>query len=192
MTTLAMLWLPIILSAVFVFIASSVIHMALQIHKTDYKRLPNEEQALEALRKAGVPAGQYIFPCPASGQMKDCGSPEMVAKYEQGPVGMVVVRQKGMPGIGKSLGQWFGFCIVVSVFVAYLTGLAAKPGEAGMHVFRVSAAAAMLGHSFTSVCDSIWKGVSWSTTVKFIFDGVVYALVTGATFAWLWPAAAAQ
>ena len=191
MTTLAMLWLPILLSAVFVFIASSVIHMALQIHKADYKRLPNEEQALEALRKAGVQPGQYVFPCPASGQMKDCSSPEMVAKYEQGPVGTVVVRPKGMPGIGKSLGQWFAFCIVVSVFVAYLTGLAAKPGEAGLQVFRISAAAALLGHGSTSVCDSIWKGVSWGTTARFVFDGVVYALVTGATFAWLWPAAAA-
>ena len=43
---------------------------------------------------------------------------------------------------------------------------------------------------FTSVNDSIWKGVSWCVTSKFMFDGVVYALVTGATFAWLWPAAA--
>jgi Flp pilus assembly protein TadB len=191
MTTLAMLWLPIVLSAVFVFVASSVIHMVLQLHKADYKRLPNEEQALEALRKAGVPPGQYVFPCPVSGQMKDCSSPEMVAKYEQGPVGMAVVRQKGMPGLGKSLGQWFAFCIVVSVFVAYLTGLAARPGEPGMLVFRVAAAAALLGHAFTWVHDSIWKGVSWGTTARFVFDGVVYALVTGGTFAWLWPAAAA-
>ena len=192
MTTLAMLWLPILLSAVFVFIASSVIHMVLQLHKRDYKRLPNEEQALEALRKAGVGQGQYVFPCPVSGEMKDCGTPEMLAKYEQGPVGVVVVRPRGMPNIGKSLGQWFAFCIVISVFTAYLTGLAAKPGEPGMHVFRVSAAAALLGHGFTSVCDSIWKGVSWGTTVKFVFDGLVYALVTAGTFAWLWPAAAAQ
>jgi hypothetical protein len=190
MTTLAALWLPILLSAVFVFLASSVIHMALQIHKADYKRLPNEEAALDALRKAGVSPGQFMFPCPASGKMKDCGSPEMVAKFQQGPVGTLVMRQNGMPTLGPALGQWFAFCLVVSVFVAYLTGLALAPGAAGMQVFRIAGAAAMLGHASTSVCDSIWKGVAWGTTLKFVFDGVVYALVTGATFAWLWPAAA--
>ncbi|HEX6811902.1 MAG TPA: hypothetical protein VF384_09800 [Planctomycetota bacterium] len=190
-TPLDMLWLPILLSAVFVFVASSVIHMVLQIHKRDYTRLPNEEQALDAMRKAGVTAGQFVFPCPPSMKMQDCGTPEMLAKFQQGPVGTIVVRPNGMPTIGKALGQWFVFCIAVSLCVAYVTGLGKAPGADGVQVFRVASAAALLGHASTSVCDSIWKGVSWGTTWKFVFDGVVYALVTGATFAWLWPAGAA-
>jgi len=34
MVSLAALWLPILLAAVFVFIASSIIHMVLPYHKT--------------------------------------------------------------------------------------------------------------------------------------------------------------
>lgn len=184
MTTLAALWLPILLSAVFVFVASSVIHMALQIHKGDYRKLPDEDRVLGALRGA-VPPGQYMFPCPAS--MKDMGSPEMLEKFKAGPVGTLVVRPSACPSMGGALGAWFGFCLLISVLVAYLTGLARAPGSDG--VFRFAAAAATLGHAFSSVTDSIWKGVSWSTTAKFVFDGLVYALITGATFAWLWPAA---
>lgn len=188
MTTLAALWLPILLAAVLVFLASSVIHMALPIHKGDYLQLPDEGKTLDALRSSRIPPGQYMFPRPNS--MKDMGTPEMLAKFQQGPVGTLILRPTGIPQMGASLLQWFVFCLVVGTFVAYVAGLAIAPGAAGMHVFRVTSAMALLGFAFSSVCDSIWKGVQWSTTAKFFFDGIVYALVTGATFAWLWPAAA--
>ena len=35
------LWLPIILSAVFVFLASSVLHMVVQVNKNDAGQLPD-------------------------------------------------------------------------------------------------------------------------------------------------------
>ena len=98
------LWLPILLSAVFVFIASSVIHMVVQYHNGDYKKFPNEESTLDALREQSVPPGDYAFPCAAS--MKDMGTPEMVEKFEKGPVGFVTVLPTGVPNIGKSLGPW--------------------------------------------------------------------------------------
>ncbi len=37
--------------------------------------------------------------------------------------------------------------------------------------------------------ESAWKGQKWSTTIKFMIDGLIYALVTAGTFGWLWPAA---
>lgn len=184
MPTLASLWLPIVLSAVAVFIVSSLVHMVLQIHKGDYKKMPNEDGVLDALRKLGVVPGQYMFPHCTS--MQDFKKPEVKAKFEQGPMGTLVVRGKDCMNMGRSLGQWFAFCLVVSVFVAYLTRL----GASTHGVFKIATTVAVLGHCFTSVCDSIWKGVAWSTTARFVFDGVLYALVTGATFAWLWPAAA--
>lgn len=44
MVTLSALWLPILLSAVIVFVASSIIHMAIPIHKNDYRQLPDEDK----------------------------------------------------------------------------------------------------------------------------------------------------
>jgi len=35
---------------------------------------------------------------------------------------------------------------------------------------------------------SIWYRRSWSTTLKATLDGVIYGLLTGGAFGWLWPA----
>jgi hypothetical protein len=34
---------------------------------------------------------------------------------------------------------------------------------------------------------SIWYRRSWMTTLKSMFDGAIYGLLTGAACAWLWP-----
>ena len=188
MTSLAALWLPILLSAVFVFVASSLVHMVLQWHTGDYRKVSDEGNVLDAIRSARLPAGQYMFP--GCDSMKEMGTPEMLAKFQQGPVGVMVLRASGMPNMGKALGQWFLLCLVIGVLVAYVASLSIAPGAAFAHVFRVTSAVALLGYAFSSVTDSIWKGISWSTTARFVADGTVYALITGATFAWLWPAAA--
>jgi hypothetical protein len=111
----------------------------------------------------------------------------MLAKYTQGPVGLVTVMQNGPPAMGKSLAQWFAFSLVVSVFVGYVTGLAAGPGADYMLVFRLAGTVAILGYGATWATDSIWKGMAWSTTMKHLFDGVIYGLFTAGVFGWLWP-----
>lgn len=181
------LWLPILLSGVFVFIASSLLHMVIPIHKGDYVKLPGEERVLEALRAQGVRPGQYMFPCAPS--MKDMGTPEMLQKMRTGPVGTMVIQASGPMNLGKNLAQWFVYCLVIGALVAYLAAIAMQRGAPGADVFRFVGAAAILGYALSSVTESIWKGVSWTVTAKFVFDGVIYGLITGATFAWLWPAA---
>jgi hypothetical protein len=93
--------------------------------------------------------------------------------------------------MGKSLTQWFVLSLLISASAGYVAGLGLAPGAEALLAFRVTSAAALLGYAVSSAMDSIWKGVAWSVTAKFFFDGLVYALVTGGTFAWLWPAAAA-
>lgn len=185
MTFLADLWLPILLSAVFVFIVSSIIHMVLPIHKADYKKLAGEDKILAAMRDQGVQPGEYNFPC--AGSMKDMGSEEMIAKYNQGPVGLVTIMANGVPGMGKSLLMWFLFSILISIFAAYVGSLGLSPAAEYLQVFRITGTVAVLGYGVNQTHNSIWKGLPWSITIKFIIDGIIYGLVTAATFAWLWP-----
>ncbi len=185
MVSLTALWLPIVLSAVVVFIVSSILHMVLPHHRNDYTKLPDEDKLRDAIRNASVAPGDYAFPCPAG--PKDMGSPEMMEKYKQGPVGIMTVMRNGPPAMGKSLAQWFVFSLVISVFVGYVTGLALGPGSDYMLVFRVAGTVAVLGYGATWATDSIWKGVKWSTTMKHLFDGVIYGLFTAGVFGWLWP-----
>ena len=62
METLAGLWMPIVASAVLVFVASSLIWNVLGAHKWHIKGLPDEAAAREALGKQGLAAGQYAIP----------------------------------------------------------------------------------------------------------------------------------
>lgn len=185
MVELVDLWLPILVAAVLVFVASSVIHMVIPIHKGDYKKLPGEDKVLETMRAQGAQPGTYMFPC--AGSMKEMCTPEMVAKLNQGPVGHLTVIPNGPMNMGKHLTQWFIFCIVVGVFVAYVAELSLGRGTPYPVVFRLTATAAFMGYALGAVVDSIWKGVPWKVSAKFVFDGIVYALVTAGTFGWLWP-----
>lgn len=187
MSFLTELWLPIVLSAVFVFIVSSVIHMALPIHKSDHKQMANEAAVLEAMRSNGVQPGSYMFPW--AGSMKECSSPEMKEKMKQGPVGLLTVMPPGGFNMGKSLVWWFVYSLIIGVLVAYIGSHALPHGAAYLKVFQITGAAAVLGYAIGHMHDSIWKGGDWSTTAKFIVDGVIYGLVTAGTFGWLWPAA---
>ncbi len=185
MVPLTTLWLPILLSAVIVFVASSIMHMVLSIHKSDYRKLPEEDSVLEAMRAAGLTPGRmYHFPYTTHKEMK---SPEAVARFKRGPVGLLTVIPSGAPAMGKYLGQWFLYCLVIGVFVAYLTGRTRSAGTQYLEVFRVAGTTAFLGYAAALIQDSIWKGQSWGVTLKHVFDGLIYGLLTAGTFGWLWP-----
>ena len=185
MVSLPALWLPIVLSAVIVFIASSIIHMVLPIHKSDYRKLPDEEKVMEALRSVGVtPGPAYHFPHCTHKEMK---SPEMTEKFKKGPVGFLTLLPSGPVNMGKFLGLWFLYCLLVAVFTAYLTGRTVAPGTVYLAVFRVAGTVAFMGYGLGHFVDSVWKGQTWGVTFKHMFDGLVYALLTAGTFGWLWP-----
>ena len=184
MAFLAALWLPIVLSAIIVFIASSIMHTLLTYHQSDCHKFTHEEKVLEVLRGEKLQRGLYIFPFSAP---KDMKSEVMVEKYKLGPVGMMTVMPSGPPVMPRFLGQWFVFCLVVSIFMAYLAWHTVSAGANYPAVFRVVGTAAFLAYGLGHLRDGIWKGQTWSMTIKEVIDGLVYGLLTAGTFGWLWP-----
>ena len=184
MVPLAVLWLPILLSAVIVFVASSIMHMLLKYHQGDYRQLPDEDKILAALRRAGLKRGLYIFPFATHQDMKSAALRE---KYQQGPVGMMTIFPSGLPVMPKFLSLWFAHCLILGIFVAYLTGRTVAPGASYPAVLRVAGTGAFLAYGLGQLSNSIWKGQTWSVTSKEVIDGLVYALLTAGTFGWLWP-----
>ena len=184
MTPLSALWLPILLSAIIVFVASSIMHMVLPYHRGDYRKLPDEDKLLPALRTAGLSRGLYIFPFCTH---KEMNQPAVIEKYNQGPVGMMTVFPSGTPVMPKFLGMWFGFCLLIGFFVAYLTAHTVAPGVHYLKVFRIVGTAAFLAYGLGNLSNGIWKGQTISFTMKEVLDGLVYALLTAGTFGWLWP-----
>jgi len=184
MVSLSALWLPILLSAVIVFVASSMMHMVLPYHRRDYGKLPDEDNVLSALRAAGVKQGFYVFPFCTPKEMK---SPAMVEKYKQGPVGTVTIFPGGPPAIPKFMVMWFAFCLIIGFFIAYLTAHTVPFGARYPVVFRVAGTAGFLAYGLGTISNGIWKGQPWSMVIKEALDGLVYGLLTAGTFGWLWP-----
>jgi hypothetical protein len=185
MISLFALWLPIVLSAVAVFIVSSVIHMVLKYHNTDYSKIPSEDAVMDAMRTFNIPPGDYVMPHAAD--MKAMGSPEYQEKQNKGPVAFMTVLPSGQAGMGQQLLLWFLYSLVVGVFVAYVTRMTIPAGADYLLVHRVAGAVAFCAHGMAHLSNSIWYKKKWSGTLKNVFDGLVYGLVTGGIFGWLWP-----
>jgi hypothetical protein len=184
MVSLAALWLPILLSAVIVFVASSIMHMLLPYHRNDYSQLPDEDKILAVLRASALKRGLYVFPYCTH---KDMKSPALIEKQKQGPVGFLTIVPSGPPVLAKFLVQWFAFCLVIGFFVAYLAAHTLAPGTNYLEVFRVVGTAAFLAYGLGNLSNGIWKGQKWSVTIKEVVDGLVFGLLTAGTFGWLWP-----
>ena len=186
MVSLMSLWLPILLAAVAVFIVSSIIHMALRYHNTDFQRLPAEDDVMRALGAHNIAPGEYLFPYPhgGAGSMKD---PAYIEKRTRGPVGILNAHPAGMPGLGGQLAKWFVYSVVVSLFAAYLASRALSADAPGGEVFRFTATVGFIAYGLGHVADSIWWGRAWSVTFKNLFDALLYGSATGAVFVFLWP-----
>jgi hypothetical protein len=185
MVPISSLLIPIFLSAVIVFITSSITHIVLSYHRNEYKKHPDEDGLSAAMRKTNVPPGFYAFPY--SSGPKEMKSPEIQEKFKQGPVALLTVFPNGQPAMGKSLTFWFLYCVLIGIFVAYLTGRTTGPGAAYISVFRLAGTIAFLGYGVGHILNSIWMGQQWSATIKHLFDGLLYGLLTGGVFGWLWP-----
>ncbi len=185
MVGLSSLWLPILVSAILVFVASFVMHMLLTYHRTDLRRVPNEDAVMDALRPFHLQPGDYGVPCAGSPEVMR--SPDFVAKMNKGPVVLMTVVPTGPPRIGKNLVMWFIYSLIVGVFSGYVAGRALPPGASYLDVFRFVGTTAFMGYGLALLQLSIWYSRNWTTTMKSVFDGLIYGLLTAGTFGWLWP-----
>ena len=185
MVPLTSLWLPIIVSAVIVFLASWIVHMFLPHHRSDFAKLPDEDAVLDTLRSMNIPSGQYLAPfANTAAQMKQ---PEYVEKRKRGPALFLTLKTGSDPGMGKPLMQWFVYLLVISLFAAYLACHAIAAGAPYPAVFRFVGGAAFMAYALGHPHQSIWYRQAWNTTGKYIIDGLIYALLTAGVFGWLWP-----
>ena len=184
MTPLTALWLPILLSAVVVFLVSSLIHMVLPWHKSDYPKIPHETEIMDALRPLGIPPGDYMVPRAYGKEMR---TPEFIERVKRGPVLILTVLRSGDFNMGTSLTLWFLYSAVIGGFAAWVAGRALPAGAEYMDVFCFVSVTAFLGYAAALWQMSIWYKRAWSLTLKSTFDSVIYALLTAGVFGWLWP-----
>jgi nucleoside recognition membrane protein YjiH len=186
MVPMVSLWIPVVVATVLCFLAGSVLHMLLPIHRRDWARLPDEDAVRSALRQAGAAPGNYMLPHPAGPQaMQD---PAFLAKLAEGPVGIMTLRAPGPIRMGPPLTRQFFFHLVVSGVLAYLASRTLDPGATYLAVFRVVGTAGVLGYTAAIFPSAIWYGEPRGYVLGKVTDGVVWGLLTAGAFAAFWPA----
>lgn len=189
MDAIVQLWLPVLLAAVFVFVASSLVHMVFKWHNSDYRALANEDAVRAAIAAGTPPPGLYTLP--HCGDMKAMQDPAMQAKYREGPVALLTVMANGMPNMGRILGCWFLLNLLVAAVAAVLALHAVHPADMSMacRAGCVGGAVTFMSYGIGSVSNGIWMGRRWSAVGKDLLDAAIYGVVTGLAFCWLWPGA---
>lgn len=181
------LWMPILLGGVLAWIASALIHTLLKYHNGDYRPLANEDEVAASIGRGAPKPGLHSIPYCVD--MAKMGEPEMRAKFDTGPVAFVTVFPNGLPNMGKLIGQQLLFFLVGCALIAWCASLALPAGSAYLTVFGLVAPVAFLAFGWGVVPYSIWYGHPWSTSAKYLFDALVYAVLVAGSFAWLWPGA---
>lgn len=183
MVSLAQLWLPILLAAVACHLVGFLVWVVLPHHRSDYSPLP-DEAAARNLFKGKLAPGQYIMPWSTH---KEWGSPELIAKRNEGPNAFIVVLPNGMGSMAQQQVKNVLFHALVSTFIAYV-GIHALPSGADyLKVFQVCGTAAVLAYGFNWGHAAIWFGRPWKVAMKDMLDGIAMALITAGIFGWLWP-----
>ena len=175
------LWLPILVSSIFVFVMSALVWMVMPWHKSDFRKTADEEAVRAALK--GTAPGLYMLPyCTNPAELKD----EKVAqKYIDGPQAYITVIPNGLPKMGGKLILSFLYYVFVGILCAYMV-TRTVPVDAGyLQVFRVAGTTAFIAHGIAYFQDSIWFGRSWALTAKGLLDALMYGLLTGGAFGWL-------
>ena len=179
--TIISLWVPILVSAVFVFIASAAIWMAMPWHKKDFSKTGSEDAVRAALK--GSAPGLYMLPhCVDPKGLED---PEMKQKFVDGPQAYITVVASGVPQMGPKLIQSFVYYVFVGVLCAYFVSRTATASADYLAVFRIAGTVAWIAYGIAYIQESVWFGRAWSLTFKNMFDALIYALLTGGVFGWL-------
>ncbi|MCU0224496.1 MAG: hypothetical protein MUF27_10605 [Acidobacteria bacterium] len=181
------LWLPVVVATVVVWIVSALIWMLLGYHNKDFRKFPDEERFRALYGDGKIAPGQYVTPYWQDAKGKD--DKEFMKRFEGGPVGLLVVGRNGQPNMGRNMALSLLFYFVVSFIVAYIARHTLSFTTDSHTVMRVTGTIAVAIYALAGIPDSIWFWRPWSVTLKNCFDGVIYGLVTGATFMLLWPAA---
>jgi hypothetical protein len=185
MVSLLSLWLPIAVSAAIAFLASWLLHMVVGHHHHDLRKLPHEDTVVDALRAAQVEPGDYMAPHVASpAQMRE---PAFLDKRRRGPIVLLTLSPGGEPSMGKPLAQWFVYLLIVTLLAGYVASRTLSVGAPYLSVFRVVGTVAFMGFALGQPYQSIWWQRRWSTTIKYMIDGLIYALLAAGVFGWLWP-----
>eukprot|EP00697_Spironema_sp_BW2_P006865 gnl/Spiro4/21038_TR10264_c0_g1_i1.p1 gnl/Spiro4/21038_TR10264_c0_g1~~gnl/Spiro4/21038_TR10264_c0_g1_i1.p1 ORF type:complete len:211 (-),score=70.16 gnl/Spiro4/21038_TR10264_c0_g1_i1:51-647(-) len=168
--------LPVLLSAVFVFIASCLLHVVFPHHRHDYQKLPDEDSVSQALVHQRVQPGQYFLPHCGS----DPGNKEWQERVARLPSCFLWVAAPGSHVQLQTFISSFLFNVLVSAFVAFVLSLARPATLCDGAVLAAVVAAGFYSLAFW--WDVVWTARAVVPVLLDHLDAVVYGAATALAF----------
>lgn len=201
MDFLTHLWLPILVSGVGVWIASFIAWMAIGHHKKDRDAIPDgrEQEFMDTITRLNIRPGNYGFPdfCQHDALPRKERMDALKALYDRHPQGLLRVWAPTNMGLNMLL--TFLFYLVTSAVIGSLAWAALPHGAAIVlpegasgssiwwKVFQVVGTAGILAYCFATFPHDVWFQKKRRAMAMDWIDGIVFGLITGAIFAWMWP-----
>ena len=167
------------------WIVSALIWTVLPHYKSEFRGLPNEEAARNALTPQNLPPGQYNIPHVSSPQNFE--KADVRKKFEEGPACFITVVLSSVPAMGQRMVLSFVYYLVIGVVVAYVASRTLAPEAEYLTVFRLTGTVAWLAYGTGVIPDAVRFGRPWSAVAKHLIDALAYGLLTAGVFGWLWP-----
>lgn len=184
MRFLVELWVPILVSGAAVFVLSALAWTVGPHHRTEYVGVPNETDVMDALRAARVPPGRYVVPFLGDGERFK--TPEGRTLVADGPLAFITIAPKGLPRMGRMMALSLASALLISACAAYLAFHTLAPGAPYLTVFRVTGMATFMAYALGLISESVWFARPWRSLAVNTLDAVIYAMVSGGIFGWLW------
>lgn len=183
MEFLTVLWLPILVATVVLWILSFVAWVVSSHHFGDFNKLDAEVEVMDVVKQKNIPPGNYMFPY--SGTNQEQNSKEYQERYMAGPRGTLNIYD--VPNMGVNMALTIVYFLVTALTIAYITNVACPSGDEGttfLKVFRIAGTIGVLTYASSPVLHRIWfKAKIWTD----MLDGAIYGVALGLVFAFLWP-----
>jgi hypothetical protein len=183
MSFIALLWLPILLSAVVVFALSAASHMLAPWRKNEVGHIPGQQAVQAAVRD--LPPGQYAFP--ADPDPKQRATRQSMERWAAGPSGWLTMVPRGPMGMGRNMALSFLVNVAVALLAAYVAAFTLGEAPGRLTILRLVSTVGVLSYGVAQIYFSIWYARPWKAYAADLLDAVVQAFAMAAVFACLWP-----
>jgi hypothetical protein len=183
MAFVSLLWLPIVLSAVVVFVLSAASHMVLPWRRNEWGRITEFGPLQGAVR--GLAPGLYAFP--AAPDQRQQLSKEWMARWAQGPSGWLTLAAPGPISMGRNMALSLLVFLAVATVDAYLAFHALGYAPHRRAVLRLVSAVSFMAFALGPIFNSIWYSRPWRAYLSDVVDAILFSAATGGIFALLWP-----
>ncbi len=172
---------------VLVFVVSGILHSSTKLAEVGIRAIPNEDLVLLAMRNSIPEAGFYFFPAPnlspMSKEQKTAEQERYLAKFKQGPTGILVYKPGGEDSnFGKLLGTQFLIGLVGAFIAAWILGATVGATTYGTRVMIV-VLMGLLAEVYIVLPYWNWYGFPANYAIGHILGGVLTWAVAGLAMA---------